>query len=469
MKNILVLADGKTAQRFLERLINSDTSSNRYCIVFYTDSIVPVNSESEKFKYYKFDPTSLVKLKALVERYDFFQCMMILSKHGDFKQSYKNLREIDPKMQIVTVDRWSTEFNDPNITTIDLHDTVSNIFSNYLPDFPLFAQNLGLGTGEIMELKVPSGSSYSYRHLRNINQKRWKIAAIFREHKLILPLPSTVLLPNDSILIVGNPNVLKGIYKSIKRESGQFPIPYGENIYCYIDMKYMSDEEIEMMINDSLILHSKLNNQKLIFKIVNSRLTHIVEKIKSYSNKSLIVEFEYEKSINKEIIQNDINRYFIGLIITTPKYLNMNLSIFHRFKIPILKIGINGFMSVKSGILLSSDSSRVQKTSSTIFDLSSQLDIDISLYDEDFSDSLEHKKVVSDFKSLAKIFNKKINIIESDGNPILKLKNRDDFLQFIIFEKKLLSLKILSYFSTDVERHYFRFENIYQIFLPSDT
>ncbi len=469
MKNILVLADGKTAQRFLDRLINSDTSSNKYSIIYYTNSIQPLNSESEKFKYYEFDPTSFIKLKFFLEKNDFFQCMIILSKQGDFKESYNNIRAIDSKMQIIAVDRWNSKFNDSNLSIIDLHDTVSNIFSNYLPDFPLFAQNLGIGTGEIMELKIPAGSSYSYRHIRNISQRRWKIVAIFREHKLVIPSPAMVLLPNDSLLLIGNPNVLKGIYKSIKRELGQFPIPYGENIYCYIDMKEMDDKEIEVILNDALILHSKLNNKKLIFKIVNAKLTDIVTKIKGYANINMIVEFEYYKTSVKEIIKHDKSRYYIGLVITTRKFLNKNLDMFYNLKLPILKIGTDGFCILKNAVVLSTNSGRIQKISSIIFDVSSQLDINILLYKSSFDDSDEQKDMINDFNSIAKIFSKKVEIIQTDDNPILKLKNRDDFLQFILFEKRLLSPKILSFFSTRIEKHYFRFKNKYQLFLPSES
>lgn len=468
MKKILILADGKTAERFLQRLISSDASNNKYYVVYYNDRTLP-KTKVEKFTYFKFDPSSLTKLSTLFENEEFYQCMLILTSRVDVEASYKNIREIDPNIQIVLVDKWDLEFNDPNLAVIDAHDTVSNIFSNYLPDLPLFAQNLGIGTGEIMEFKIPFGSPYVYRHIRNIDQKRWRIAAIFREHKLLLPTPSTILLPNDNILAVGNPHVLKGVYKSIKREFGQFPIPFGENIYCYIDMKVMDDEEIELLTIDAMVLHSKLNSSKLIFKIINSKFSKVLDKIKTYAGASMIVEFDFHYDNCKEIIVKDIDRHYVGALITTQQFLNDNFEFFYELKLPIFKVGKNGFFHIKEGVFLSSDSKKAEKASSIIFDISSQLKLDITLFDVYLVKSDENEKIISHFKNLAKLFEEKVNVVKTTENPILELNKRDDFFQFIIFEQKLLTSKFISYFSTDVETHYYRLSDNYQLFIPSES
>ncbi len=465
MKKILILADGKTAQRFLQRVVSSDATNNKYFVVYNNDITLP-ESKTEKFIYFKFDPTSYAKLSTLLTSEDFYQCMIIMSSKIDTQESYSNIRKVYPKMQIVLIDKWDLEFNDQNLTTIDVHDNISNAFSNYLPDLPLFAQNIGIGTGEIMEFKIPFGSPYVYRHIRNIDQKRWNIAAIFREHKLLLPTPSTMLLPNDTILAVGNPHVLKGVYKSVKREFGQFPIPFGENIYCYIDMKLMSDQEIEILTNDTMILHSKLNSKKLIFKVINSKFSRVLDKIKGYESANMLVEFDFHDDDSKNIITNDIDRHYIGLIVTTKDFFNDNLKMFYKLKLPIFKVGKSGFFHIKESVFLGSDSKKAEKISSIIFDISSQLKMGISLFDVQLENSEENEKIISHFQNLAKLFDQKVKVIKTEENPILKLSDRDDFLQFVIFEKKILTPKIISYFSTDIEKHYFRFGNNYQIFIP---
>ena len=40
-----------------------------------------------------------------------------------------------------------------------------------LPNVPVLAQNIGLKQGEIMEIRIPFGSSYAYRYIGSIEQK----------------------------------------------------------------------------------------------------------------------------------------------------------------------------------------------------------------------------------------------------------------------------------------------------------
>jgi hypothetical protein len=466
VKKILIIADGITANRFIQRIVQTDTTNNRYYIVYYNDKTL-CDKNAERFFYFKFDPTSFSKLSSLVETEEFHQSMVIVANKIDMIESYNNIRKIDKNLPISLVDRWDIEFNDKNLIIIDAHDTISNIFSNYLPDFPLFAQNLGIGTGEIMEFKIPFASPYVYRHVRNIDQNRWRIAAIFREHKLILPTPSLMLLPNDSLLVVGNPNVLKGVYKSIKREFGQFPIPYGESIYCFIDMAILSDDDIEILINDAMILHSKLNNNRLFFKIVNARFSPSLEKIKSYANTNMIVEFNYYEDDFKSIVFEDIARLHVGLLVTNQKFLELHLEAFYACKLPIFKIAKGGFFTIKESVFLGSDSKKAEKISSTIFDISTQLKIDITLFKMDLEDSEDAEKIIDHFQNLSKLFNEKVHVIHTKENPIRQLSKRDDFLQFVIFDQKMFSSKLQSFLSTDIEKHYFRFKNNYQLFIPS--
>lgn len=60
-----------------------------------------------------------------------------------------------------------------------------------------------------------------------------------------------MILPNDRILAVGNPEILRQIFKSIKQNLGQFPAPFGSNILTCIDMVNMSKSEIELLLKDS--------------------------------------------------------------------------------------------------------------------------------------------------------------------------------------------------------------------------
>ena len=370
-------------------------------------------------------------------------------------------------MQIVLLDLWDLEFTDANLTIINAHDVISNIMSNYLPDIPLAAQNLGLGTGEIMEFKIPFGSPFIYRHIANIEQKRWNIAAIFREHKLILPTPKSILKPNDSILTVGNPNVLKSVYKSINREFGQFPIPFGENIYCYIDMLKMTEAEIEKLTNDAMLLHSNLNSNKLIFRVVNPTYSKTLNKLKSYDTRSMFVELDFYEHDEQSLFIKDMEHFVVGLIVTNKNFFNEHILLLQSLHIPVLKIGRGSFFKIQESVVLSSDSEKIEKISSIVFDVSSQFKLDISLFEFEGDDSMENEKVIEHFENLSKLFQEKVKVVKTKRNPLRELNERENFLQFLPFDEHIQRKSLFSFFSKNINKLHFHLSDNYQLFLPA--
>lgn len=466
MKKILIIADGPIARAFLDRLENIDTSDNVYHIVYYRQKTLP-KKLTDHFLYYHFDPTSYAKLAPLLEEVDFFQVMLILGNKIDLLATYENIRKVDMNLSIVMLDKWELEIEDQHAIVMHLQDRAANLLSNYLPDIPLSAQNIGLGKGEIMEFKIPFGSAYVYRHVGNIEQKRWRIAAIYRKGQILLPDSKTMLLPDDTILAVGNPNVLKGVYRSINRQFGQFPLPYGQNIYVLVDMVQMCDEEIERICNDAMLLHSKLNSRELIFRVVNPRFGKVFDKFKRYQeSSSMEVLFDFLNLNLETMVMTDIELNYVGLFITDADFFMGHREFLYRLKIPIFKIGTSGLLNLRHSVVLNDESEKIEQLSSVIFDFASQMELDIALFDYGEETTVEREKIIEHFESLAKLFEEKVRIIKSRRNPIRELMPQNDFLQFVIFDKKLLESKWMALLSTDIERHYFRFMEKYQLFLP---
>ncbi|RUM67305.1 MAG: potassium transporter TrkA [Sulfurospirillum sp.] len=469
MKNILLLLNGNIAKSFLARLKEVDLSKKRFFIVYYDDDTICEDlGRDEHFLLYKFDPTSKVKLQALLNRHDFSQAMIILANKIDTVASYENIRDSLSEIEIIIYDNWQLEIDDGMVTLIDSRDLISNILVNYLPDIPLYATHIGLGQGEIVEIKIPFGSPFTYRYISNIEQKRWKIVAIYRSGRLIIPDYKTSLKPNDSIVCVGNPHVLKSVYKSIHREVGQFPVPFGENIYLFIDMSTMSDSDIEKLIDNGMIFHSKLNSNRLVFRVINPKYGDLLNKIKSYDKASMKVELDfYSKDLN-DLIIHDVSKFQIGLFITDDKFFTKNIDMLHSLKTPVLKIGDKSFFNIKESAVLSNDSKAVEKISSTIFDLSTQLHLNILIYEFEDESSDEFKKVVNHFNNLSRLFNQEVKVIQTRRNPLRELQDRDDLLQFVLFDNNIEPKSIFSYFSKNVNRLYFQLSKNYQLFLPSD-
>ena len=205
MKKILIIADGILAKHFLERVMNSTSSDNSYDIVTYREKTVP-DKKLENFTFYNFDPTSFEKLSPLLSR-DYYQIMIVVSKKIDAMGTYNNIRTVDKEVQVVLLDRWQLDMEDHRLEILGSRDVLSSRFVDFLPDMPVIAQNVGLGAGEIMEIRVPIGSSYVYRHLASIVQKKWRISGIYRANSLILPRPTLMIQPNDVLLVVGDPVV----------------------------------------------------------------------------------------------------------------------------------------------------------------------------------------------------------------------------------------------------------------------
>lgn len=464
MKKILIIADGILAKQFLEKVMETEAGENSYTIVTYKEETLP-KKRPENFKFFEFDPTSYEKLAVILNE-QFFQVMIIMSNELDVKATYTNIRRVDSKVRIVIMDRWDLQIEDKRLLMLNSREILASRFTDHLPNTPIVAQNIGLGIGEIMEVSVPVGSSYAYRHLASIEQSKWRIAAVYRSNTLILPRPALMLLPNDLLLLVGDPKVLQSVFKSIKRELGQFPSPFGSSIYCLVDMLRMKNDEIDVLINDSLLLHSKLNSNKLHIKIINPTYSKTLEKIKSYSNHHINVLIDYFETNPRKVLRDDTEKMDIGLIVVMNTFFQKNKRTLYKTKLPIFKMGKRGFGSLNQGVVLSNDAHEIEQESSVIFDVATQLSLELKLYSYNPDHENEKNSLIEHFDNLSKIFGREVDVVQSDKNPLIKLRNRDNILQFLPFSPKILEANFLSIFSTDMEKLHFKLADNYQLFIP---
>jgi len=464
MKKILIIADGILAKQFLEKVMETEAGENNYTIITYKDETLP-KKRPENFKFFEFDPTSFEKLSVILNEH-FFQIMILLSNEVDVTATYKNIRRLDNKVRIVLMDRWDLKLEDKRLFMLNSREILASRFTDHLPNVPIVAQNIGLGIGEIMEVSIPVGSSYAYRHLASIEQSKWKIAAVYRSNILLLPRPTLMLLPNDLLLLVGDPKVLQSVFKSIKRELGQFPSPFGSSIYCLIDMLEMQEHEIDELINDALLLHSKLNSNKLHVKVINPTYSKILEKIKSYHNEHINVMIDYFQNSPRRALRVDTETMDIGLIVVMNRFFQKNRLTLYKTKLPIFKMGKRGFASLNEGVVLSSDAHDIEQESSVIFDVATQLSLELKLYSYNPDNPNTKENLIEHFDNLSKIFGRDVEIVQSDKNPLLKLRNKDNILQFLPFSPKILESNFFSIFSTNMEKLHFKLSNSYQLFIP---
>lgn len=465
MKKILIIGDGEVAEHFINRVIDTYTSENIYYVV-QTKPKKYKNVNPSRFKFYEFDPTSLYKLANLLKM-EFAQAIVVMDNPLDVEHTIKNIRSIKKQLRIIVLNKWKLKNEDSNVVLINSKEILSSRLIDYLPNVPVIAQNVGIGEGEIMEVLVPFGSSFVYKHIGVIEQKEWRIVAIYRNRKLIMPNRRRMIQPNDLLVLVGDPAVLRSVYKAIKRELGQFPEPFGSNIYIYLDMDILNHKKVEKFIDRAIFIHKKFGHT-LIIKIVNPNDIDVIWKIKKYRAENIVIDINYDSANLKVSFFNDIKTYHAGLVIVPNEMFEdyQTRTTLYQAHVPVLKIADKKLSSVKDAAVILGENRDLEKISSTIFDISEQMGLNIELFNYINEHQDAKEQVIEHYYNLSTIFSKSIKVIKEGENPIKKLKNKSDFIQILPFTKKLTNRKIYSFLSTDSERLYHKLDSKHQIFIP---
>ncbi len=465
MKKILIISDGSAGEHFIQRVIETYTSENIYYVVQIKEKKYE-NVNPARFKFYEFDPTSLYKLSNLLKM-EFVQVFIAMDNLIDVENTIKNIRVMKKQLRVIVLSKWNMNNEDPNVVMVNSNEILASRLLDYLPNVPVIAQNVGIGEGEIMEVLVPFGSSFVYRHIGVIEQKNWRIVAIYRNRKLIMPSRRRMIQPNDLLLLVGEPTVLKSVYRAIKRELGQFPEPFGSNLYLYIDMNIINHYTIEELVRRAVFVHKKFKHD-LIIKVVNPGDFEIIRYIKECRSDNVIIDIEYSYENLEERFHEDIQKYHVGLVIVSKEmFANYQTrNILYESHVPVLKISDKSFSNVKEAVLVLTENRDLEKISSTIFDISEQMSFNIELHNYVTEHQEEKEVVIEHYYNLSTIFSKSIKVIEDQDNPIRVLKHKENFIQILPFTSKLTKRKVFSLLSTDSERLYYKLDDYHQIFIP---
>ncbi len=465
MKKILVISDGDIGNHFINRLISIYSNDNIYYIIDAKgDEHKDLNPA--KFKVFNFDPTSLYKI-ANILKMDFIQVVIALSSKIDTEQTIKNIRSIKKQLRLVVLDRYDINSDDPNVLIINSNELLASRLIDYLPNVPVIAQNVGKGEGEIMEVLVPFGSSFVYRHIGVIEQKKWRIVAIYRNQELILPTRRRMIQPNDLLLIVGEPSVLKSVYRAINRELGQFPEPFGSNLYLYIDMFRDSKEKIIKLAKRSLLIHRQFKHQ-LIIKVINPSDIDTLRYLKMLKAENVVVDICYERCDPYGVLLNDIKKYHIGLMMISKEnfsYKKMRETLYVG-NVPVLKLADRSLSKLKDAVIILNSNRNLEKVSTTIFDISEQMRFNLELLNYKSESQELITEIIEHYYNLSTIFSKNIKISEIEENPIRYLLKKENFLHVLPFTQKIIADTFYSSFSTDNEKLYYRLDSYHQIFIP---
>lgn len=466
MKKILIITDSNIGGHLIERIIGTYAQGNIYYVI-QTRERSYEKAGPDRFKFFTFDPTSRYKLSNVLKM-DFLQVMLVMDNRIDAEQTLEIIRAERPTLRVIMLDQWQLDLKDRYTLAINATDQLSARLLDYLPNVPVIAQNVGLGEGEIMEVLVPFGSAYVYRYVGSIDQTRWRIAGIYRDRKLILASPSTLIYPNDLLLLMGEPDVLISVYRTIKREQGHFPAPFGTAVYLYIDMDIDRGSEIDTLLAQALDLHEKLR-RPLVIRVVNPGDLEKLARIKSHRADRITVDIEYDLAYRtKTVMQEDKVRHHSGLIMVSRKLFagdEMRRTLF-ELKLPVLKLTEQPVQDAQKAVVLLSEGEAVTKMTTTLFDVASQLAWKIELIEYRQNDPHAREQVEEYYTNLATIFAQNVKITKSEENPLRLLDQRKRLIQCLPFTENMVSRPLFTYFSTDLQKLYFYLDRFPQLMIP---
>jgi len=455
MKNILILASGSIARHFIDWVSKNRVAENQYYVTCYKqDTTAP--KMGKNITLINEDPTSFSKLGRIMAGTKFSNIFIVMEELEDVRYVLKNIALINQKIRIVLVNQWDDneigkEYD--NITIVHSAGLVAAHLYDQLPNVPLVAQNVGLGRGEIMEVHIPFGSSYAYRHIGSIRQNKWKIAALYRDEKQILPTAATMIRPNDTLLILGNPMVLDGVYRTINRRVGLFPEPFGKNIYLLLDFRYDKENALRYL-KESIFLTEKLEDKSLFIRIIYPNDFALIDNLKAYESKQITLSVSYKNEALKEVIEYDIYEQNIGLIMNSiPTFEAENLkSMLYDLKKLVYLFGDRNLSEIEKSVVLMSEKEKMESISSTAFDISDMLGLELILGDYDPEGDFENKKmIIEHFETLTHIFNIEMKIEQKIANPIRELLAMQSILQVAPFEKHLNTASFIALISSKIQ------------------
>jgi hypothetical protein len=402
------------------------------------------------------DPTSFSKLKNIMDTTKFSNIFIVMEDIEDARYTLKNISLINTKMRIVLVNQWDdNELGKDNDNTTIVHSDqlIAAHLYDQLPNVPLVAQNVGLGQGEIMEVHVPFGSSYAYRHIGSIVQKNWTIAALYRNEKQILPTSATMIRPNDTLLILGMPIVLNGVYNTINKRRGLFPEPFGRNAYLVLDFRHDQKDAL-LYLKQSIYLLEKLEDKELFVRILYPNNFVLLDELKTLESEHITISISYESENIKSLIENDIHEFNVGLVLNSiPTFEADNLKeTLYELKKLVFLFGDKLLYNIKNSVVLMCEKEKMESISSTAFDISEALGVGLTLGDFDPEGDFESRKMILEhYETLTHIFNMEVNIQQKVANPIRELANMEDILQVAPFEKRLNSESLRKLISNQIQ------------------
>ena len=474
MNRVLILAEGKESKKFISSIVKDYLNIAEFDVIYQSEMDIDKSFKHiEGINFYKIQFNSFANLSFFKNR-DYSKIIIVIKNRLFALNAIKSVDFfIKKNIYIEFVDFWGIDIEYQYINVVKLQDIINSTLIDLLPDVPVFARSIGLGKEEVMEIQVPASSAFIYRNVELLNKEnytKWRIVGIYRNDKLILPNKMTTIHPYDKLIIIGQAQILKDVFKSIKKEVGLFPEPYGNSIYLLIDKRNMTKKETSKLLKSAIFLQRKLKSSKLIIRIVNPDL-HTYKKLEKF--KEIEVLIDYKREDIEEIMLDDFLKYRVGFFIINNKFYYKNIDFLLKIKKPFLKLGSESIKECRATAVLLRDDEEVAEISPVVFDVSSQLKYKINFFELD-PDNIkkEKKEIVKYYENLAKIYYyKNLEFIIDDKNPYFyfKTKKIKNICFFVPFNSKIPknNSKILTILFPNTKKIQFLMDEFNQFMIPT--
>ena len=232
-------------------------------------------------------------------------------------------------------------------------------------------------------------------------------------------------------------------------------------------MNIVNHTTIQELVRRAVFAHKKFKH-KLIIKITNPSDIGIIQHIKEFQSDNVVIDIEYKFQNPRATFHKDIENYHVGLVIVSKEAFkdDKTRKMLYDAHVPVLKIANRSFSAVRDAVLILSQNRDLEKVSTTIFDISAQMGFNIELYSYLSDNQEENEQVIEHYKNLSTIFSKSIKATRENKNPLLALRQRENFIHILPFTNKLTSKRLYSLLSTDSEKLSHKLDEYHQIFIP---
>jgi hypothetical protein len=473
MKNILILANSEMAKHFVQWVGKRRINNNEYYITCSSQLTDTSSTAINNFNFIDIDPTSLFRLKEMMSKVEFTTIYVVMSKKDEALVTLENIEKINPKLMVVFVSKWDDLLIEKeNVSVVNLNELLSVNLYEKLPNVPKIAKNIGLGKGEIMEILVPFGSSFAYRHIGAISHRKWKVVAIYRKEKQIFPNNATMLMPNDRLIVIGNPIVLEELYKRVNKRQGVFPEPFGKNLYLIIDMLDNKDE-IEKEIEEALYLKKILSKTKLYIRFINIQDLNRLKNFRELEeDKNIFIMISYKDNEIFLDIDYDISQFDIGMFLLSKKlfFKREYKNYLYELMRPIYLFGNNPISKLEKVFILIGKETDMESLSTSVFDFSESFNLKLILanYNPE-GDFEESKNIIEHYESLSTLYNFHIFIEEKRVNPIRELMKKEKILYISPFLKIRKETSLINFLLSKFASYFLSIQKHPQLLIPIDS